>query len=113
MLRRAPICCFILLAASVGLFALWLKAEIHLHRIKQEVRYTRDAPLERRAYAVKARSDRAMVKEIEDLLFPVTVSFPGRQCVELRPRWNARGGTSISCFSNGTGKLLSHANIGQ
>ncbi len=69
--------------------------------------------MERRAYAIKAREERSTTKEIEDLLFPVTVSFPDRNCVELRPRWGVVGGTSMTCFSGETGKVLYHASIGE
>ncbi|WP_446652366.1 hypothetical protein [Blastomonas sp.] len=111
--RSIPTICGIVLAACVMLAVLWLRAESHLSQLQQEVRYPLDAPLERRAYQAKARSERSSVSEIEAHLFPVTVSFPDRDCVELRPRWGVKGGTSISCFSNETGKLLSHDNIGE
>jgi len=113
MRRWLPLLCVILLASCVTLAALWLNAESRLGRLQQEVRYPLDAPLERRAYAIKAREERSTIKEVEDLLLPVAVSFPDRDCVELRPRWGVVGGTSMTCFSNRTGKVLYHASIGE
>ena len=113
MRRSAPVLCVVLLIACLGLAGFWLSAESRLRRLQQEVRYRQDAPLERRAYAIKAHDERSTVKEIEDLLFPVTVHFLDRDCVELRPRWGVVGGTSMTCFSTPTGKLLSHVNIGE
>lgn len=113
MRRRTPVFCVVLLILCVALAGLWLSAEIRLRRLQQEVRYPLDAQLERRAYQIKARSERSTTKEMEDLLFPVTVSFPDRNCVELRPRWGVVGGTSITCFSNQNGKLLTHNSIGE
>lgn len=113
MRRWAPVLCVVLLTACFALAGLWLNTESRLRRLQQEVRYRLDAPSEIRAYAIKARDEHSTIKEIEKLLFPVTVSFPDRACVELRPRWGGVGGTSITCFSNRTGKLLSHANIGE
>jgi len=111
--RWIPAFCVVLLAGCLTLTGLWLNAESCLRRLQKQVHYPLDAPLERLAYQVKARSERSSISEIEHLLFPVTVSFPDRRCVELRPRWGVVGGTSISCFSNKTGKLLTHYNIGQ
>lgn len=113
MRRWAPLLCLVLLTACAALAGLWLTAESRLRRLQQEVRYRHDAPLERRAYAIKAREERSTTREIEALLLPVTVSFPDRNCVELRPHWDVVGGTSITCFSNKTGKLLYHASIGE
>jgi hypothetical protein len=101
------------LVASAAFAGLWLHSESRLRQLQFEVRSPFDAPLERKAYQVKARSDRATVSEMERILFPVTVHFPDRACVELRPRRGVKGGSSISCFSNGTGKLLSHDDIGE
>lgn len=113
MRRWLPLLYIVLLAACITLTSLWLTAESRLRRLQQEVRNPLDAPLERRAYAIKAREERSTAREIEDLLLPVTVSFPDRNCVELRPRWGVVGGTSMTCFSNRTGKLLYHASIGE
>ncbi|NEK64773.1 MAG: hypothetical protein G3W67_20740, partial [Xanthomonas perforans] len=113
MRRWTPLLCVVFLTACVALAGLWLTAENRLRRLQQEVRYRQDASFERRAYAIKAREERSTTREIEDLLFPVTVSFPDRNCVELRPRWGVVGGTSMTCFSNKTGKLLYHASIGE
>ncbi|WP_162892529.1 hypothetical protein [Blastomonas fulva] len=113
MSRWISTVCVFALAACVMLAVLWLRAESRLRQLQQEVRYTLDAPSERRAYLLKARSERSNVSKIEALLFPITVSFPDRHCVELRPRWGVTGGTSITCFSNETGKILSHNNIGE
>ena len=113
MRRWAPLFCVVLLTACAALAVLWLTAESRLRRLEQEVRYRQNAPLERRAYAIKAREERSTIKDIEDLLLPVTVSFPDRNCVELRPRWGVVGGTSMTCFSNRTGRLLYHASIGE
>jgi hypothetical protein len=111
MRRWVLLLCIVLLTACVALAGLWLTAGTRLRRLQQEVRYRLDAPLERRAYAIKAREERSTSREIEDLLLPATVSFPDRSCVELRPRWGVVGGTSITCFSNSTGQLLYHASI--
>lgn len=113
MRRGLPVLFVVLLAACGTLTGLWLTAENRLRRLQQEVRYSPDAPLEQRAYAIKAREERSTTKKIENLNLPVTVSFPDRNCVELRPRWAVACGTSITCFSNRTGKLLYHASIGE
>jgi hypothetical protein len=113
MSRWTPTICAILLTVCLILAGLWLNTANKLRTLQQEVRYPHDAPLERRAYQIKAKAEQATVSEIERLLFPVTVSFSDRNCVELRPRWGVAGGTSITCFSNETGRLLSHASIGE
>ncbi|MHA6721266.1 hypothetical protein ACX40Y_17665 [Sphingomonas sp. RS6] len=105
--------CVVLLLACLTFAGLWFNAESRLRRLQQEVRHPLDAPLEQLAYQVKARSDRGTVGETQRLMFPITVSFPDRVCVELRPRSGVRGGTSISCFSKKTGKLLTHDNVGE
>lgn len=113
MSRWIPAFCVVLLAGCLTVTGLWLSAESRLSRLQQEVRHPLDVPLERLAYQVKARSERSTTSKIESLLFPVTVAFPDRDCVELRPRLGVAGGTSISCFSKRTGKLLTYDNVGE
>jgi len=113
MSRWIPASCIALLILCVALAGFWLNAEHRLRLLRQEVHHPMDEPLERRAYKIKAEYEHVPIREIEDILFPVTVSFPDRTCVELRPRSGVLGGTSMACFSNSTEKLLTFDNIGQ
>jgi hypothetical protein len=91
----------------------WYKAEQRLHRLISEVHRPDGIPFEQLALKATAQSEGVTVEHVESLLFPLTINFPDRRCVELRPKWGVAGGRRVYCFSNDTKRLIAHYQIGE
>jgi hypothetical protein len=85
VVRLLSFACIALLTLSIAFAWMWRASERRFNRFASEVHRAEDIPVEQRAIALKARFEHVPVQKIADLTLPVTIHFPDRRCVELRP----------------------------
>ena len=93
------------ISTVVSGWLLWVTST-DLERLRQEVRYPFDAPFENAAYEEAARHEAQPIAKMRQYFIPITMTYPDKKCVELRPRWNVYGGHTIYCFDPKVPKLL-------
>ncbi len=82
-----------------------------LHKLQLEMSNSDDAEYEELAIKAKSSYENVSIDNVQDLLFPVTIGFPDRRCVELRPRSGVVGGTNVYCFAERSKRLIAHYQI--
>lgn len=105
--------CVTLVTTSAFFGMKWKDSESRLSEVESEISRTGDAIFEGLAIQLKARSEHTSIEKIANLNRPVTIRFPNRRCVELRPRWGVVGGTEVYCFEATSKRLLERHSIGE
>lgn len=114
MMKRYPLfVCVILMITAVFFGMKWRDSESRLSKVESEISRMDDAIFEGLAVLLKARSEHTSIEKIASLNRPVTIRFPNRRCVELRPRWGVVGGTEVYCFETTSKRLLERHSIGE
>lgn len=122
MLERQVICgmarflmfaCIALLTLSTLFGWMWRASERRFGRFASEVHRAEDIPFEQRAISLKAQFEHVPAEKFTDLVLPVTIRFPDRRCVELRPRWGVVGGTDVYCFDLSSHRLIEKHTVGE
>lgn len=112
MTRWLPLISSLLFVAAAGFLWMWHDTKGRLDRLEWEFHDPADAQLEAKAISLTAKYEGVPDQKIKDLLVPVTIHFPDRSCVELRPRWGVLGGTTVYCFRP-SGELIERHQIGE
>lgn len=113
-MKRFPLLACTVLVITTAIFGLqWRTSESRLSKLQSEVSRAEDAPFEKLAIQLKARSEHASIEKIANFYRPVTIRFPDRRCVELRPRWGVAGGTEVYCFEPASKRLIESHTIGE
>ena len=112
---RLKILCGILVVLLAGALALIF----HDRNVIQRLEERPPAPpgfetLVERAYRLEAARGGMPVAEMKQHIYPVVVSFPDRNCVQLTTaRSPSIGGHSLYCFRNTDGALVERYQVGE